>query len=299
VTTAPLLTGGPGSFERQIGDHDFARFQALVHREIGIYLGETKRCLLVGRLSRRLRDLGLGSFAEYYAQVESDPEERIRMFDAISTNETRFFREPAHFQLLKEQILPRWRSEADEGRRPRSLRVWSAASSTGEEAYSLAMTLLRSFPAGAGWEIEILGTDISTRVLDVARQAIWPLERSREIPEADLKSFMLRGFGPEEGMMKAGPEIRSLVHFHRLNLMDDVYPGIGEIDLLFCRNVLIYFDAPTKEAVVSRLLRHLAPSGYLFLGHAESLSSMAVPVRSVVATVYAKSGSGTAARSRT
>jgi chemotaxis protein methyltransferase CheR len=208
------------------------------------------------------------------------------MLDHVTTNETHFFREPRHFELLAEEVFPRWRAEADEGRRPRRLRVWSAACSTGEEPYSLAMAFLRAFPPGSAWTADILATDLSTRVLDRARDAVWPLDKSREIPAADLKTFMLRGTGSQEGLMRAGPELRALVRFGRLNLNDASYGDLGEFDLVFCRNVLIYFDPPTKERVVGRLLGHLAPDGLLFLGHAESLSGTSLGVAPVIPTVY-------------
>ncbi len=276
--------GGCG--ERLIGDREFTRFQSLIHREAGIWLSPMKRALLVGRLTRRLRELGLDSFGEYYERVEADGAERIRMLDRVTTNETHFFREPRHFEFLAQKVFPSWRAEADEGLRPRRIRAWSAACSTGEEPYSLAISLLRAFPPGSGWELEILATDLSTRVLERAREAVWPIEKAREIPPADLKAFMLRGTGPQQGLMKAGPEICAFVRFARLNLNDTAYPALGRFDLVFCRNVLIYFDAKTKERVVGRLLGLLAPCGYLFLGHAESLSGTALPVRSVLPTVY-------------
>jgi chemotaxis protein methyltransferase CheR len=272
--------------EALISDAEFARFQALIHREAGIWLAPAKRSLLVGRLGRRLRELGMEKYGEYFQRVEADPAERIRMLDRVTTNETHFFREPRHFQFLGEEVFPRWRRDAEAGRRQRRARIWSAACSTGEEPYTIAMSLLRAFPAGSGWDLEILATDLSTRVLDRAAAGVWPLEKASEIPEADLKTFMLRGFGEQEGLMKAGPEIRSLVRFTRLNLNEPSYPVSGQFDLVFCRNVLIYFDAPTKEKVVGRLLRFLVPGGYLFLGHAESLSGISLPIRSVLPTVY-------------
>jgi chemotaxis protein methyltransferase CheR len=151
------------------------------------------------------------------------------------------------------------------------------------------MSLLAAFPPGSGWDLEILATDLSTRVLERARAAVWPVEKSREIPAGRLKAWMLRGVGAQQGLMKAGPEIRSLVRFQRLNLNERGWPGLGQFDLVFCRNVLIYFDPPTKERVVGHLLDRLAGDGLLFLGHAESLSGMEQRVRPVFPTVYARS----------
>ena len=277
---------------RPISDKEFALFQALIHREAGIYLTPVKKVLLEGRLSRRVRKLGLNSFGAYYRRVVEggDGEELIRLIDQICTNETHFFREPQHFDFLEKRMVPAWTAEAAAGTRSRQIRVWSAGCSTGEEPYSLAMALRASFPPSEGWTIEILATDLSTRALERAQTAIWPLEKSHEIPTRHLKSFMLKGTRSQEGKMKVRPEIRSLVSFQRLNLRDEMYPVTGLFDLIFCRNVLIYFDVELRQRVVQRLLSHLAPTGYLFLGHAETLHGLADRVRTVIPTVFVHAG---------
>lgn len=280
-------SSGPAPGSRPITDKEFGLFQDLVHREAGIYLGEAKRTLLVGRLNRRLRDLGLDTFASYYRRVEADPAERVRMLDALSTNETHFFREPHHFEFLEQKALPLWLAEAAQGERARKIRAWSAGCSTGEEPYTLAMTLLRALPPSSGWEIEILATDLSTRALARARDGLWPLAKSQEIPLPFLKAFMLKGSGPQEGKMRAGPEIRACVRFGRLNLNDDSYPTIGRFDLIFCRNVLIYFRGESRLLIIRRLLDRLSPTGYFFLGHAESLNDLGEPLYHIERTVYA------------
>jgi chemotaxis protein methyltransferase CheR len=286
MTTVPSRQAPePFPFEAALGDREFERLQALIQREAGIHLGPAKRALVVGRLGRRIRDLGLRSFREYCQLVERDEGERVEMLDRIATNETHFFREPRHFELLAREILPRWQAEADQGLRPRTIKVWSAACSTGEEPCTLAMVLLRAFLPGSGWDLDILASDISTRVLRRAKEAVWPIDKAVEIPESDRKRFMLRGVGAQEGMMRAGPEVREIIRHARMNLVDD-HPGLGTMDLVFCRNVLIYFDAPTKHAVVSRLVEHLAPDGYLFLGHAESLAGSSLRMQSVSPSVY-------------
>ncbi len=267
-----------------IEPHVFRRFQSLILGEAGIRLADVKKALLTGRLSRRLRELGLTSFADYLERVEADEPERVRMLDLITTNETRFFRESKQFELLDSDVLPRWAAEAAEGKRPRRLRVWSAGCSTGEEPYSLAMLLLSHFPKD--WDLEILATDLSTRALDRARTAIWPLSKSKEIPPSFLKTFMLRGTGPEDGKMKAGPEVRAFVRFERLNLNDTRYEVRGPFDLILCRNVLIYFDSEGKRRVIERLLDRLAPTGFFFVGHAESLNGITDRVRAVMPSVY-------------
>jgi chemotaxis protein methyltransferase CheR len=268
-----------------VSDRDFQRFQALIHSEAGIWLAPVKKALLVGRLARRLRELGIPSYGAYYEKVMEDQAERIRMLDAICTNETHFFREPRHFEFLSDRVFPAWRAEADAGKRARRLRIWSAACSTGEEPYTLAMVLLSAFPAG--WDLEIQASDLSTKVLDRAAAGLWPLEKSKEIPDEYLKSYMLRGFGGQEGLMKAGPEIRALIKFSRVNLVaGETWPSGPPFDLVFCRNVLIYFERQAKISVVERLLERLDPRGFLFLGHAESLGGFTVKARAVLPTVY-------------
>lgn len=268
---------------------EFHAFQELVLAESGLWLSEAKQSLLAARLARRLRDLGLTSFGDYHQLVSTDASERVRMIDLLCTHETHFFREPRQFEYLERELLPGWRALAAAGLRPRSIRAWSAACSTGEEPYSLAMTLLAHL---SGWQIDILATDLSTRALERAEEAVWPLAKAAEIPVEHLKSFMLRGSGSQQGRMKAGPEIRALVRFERLNLIDDAY-AVGEgFDLILCRNVLIYFDAASKKRVLDRLARHLLPDGRLLLGHAESAIEMHDRLRSAGPNVYARSTPG-------
>lgn len=283
-----MLSAGLGV--RPLTDREFKLFQGLIHREAGIYLSEVKKALLVGRLSRRVRELGLESFEAYYHHVVdgANPAERVELINNICTHETQFFREPRQFEFLEQTLAPRWRAEAEAGTRPKQIRAWSAACSSGEEPVSMAMSLLHHFPVREGWRIEVLATDISTRVLDRARSATWPIERAIQIPAPYLKRFMLRGTGEQQNKMKAGPEIRAVVQFQQLNLHADTYAVGDAFDLIFCRNVLIYFNAATKEHVVSRLLARLAPDGLLFLGHAESVTGMRDQPRTVIPTVYSK-----------
>jgi len=283
-----MLSAGIGI--RPLTDREFKLFQSLIHKEAGIYLSEVKKALLVGRLSRRIRELGLDSFEAYYRHVVEgpNPTERVELINNICTHETQFFREPRQFEFLEQTLAPQWRAEAEAGTRPKQIRAWSAACSSGEEPVSMAMSLLYHFPASAGWSVEVLATDISTRVLDKARAATWPIERAGQIPPAYLKRFMLRGTGEQQTKMRAGPEIRSVVRFQQLNLQADSYAVGDGFDLIFCRNVLIYFNAASKEHVVSRLLGRLGESGLLFLGHAESLTGMRDQPRAVIPTVYSR-----------
>jgi chemotaxis protein methyltransferase CheR len=272
---------GPAS----LSERHFRLFQALIHREAGIHLSHPKKALVEGRLARRLRELGL-DFGAYYRLVESDEQERVRMLDCICTNETHFFREPKQFAFLESRVFPEWVTRTEGGRMPRRVRVWSAGCSTGEEPYSLAMSFLARFPPSSGWEIDILATDLSTRALEKARSAVWPLEKAKEIPSPYLKSFMLKGTGPQAGSMKAGPEIRSRVRFQRLNLNADPFPLADRFDLILCRNVLIYFDALSKGRVMGRLIDRLDAQGYLFLGHAETVAGLNARMCSAGPTVY-------------
>jgi chemotaxis protein methyltransferase CheR len=270
-----------------IPDADFVRFQRLIENESGIHLPLTKKPLLIGRLSRRLRELRLPGLVEYYEQVIADREECTRMIDCISTNETHFFREPIHFDFLLSRVFPQWIAQASAGERPRTIRIWSAGCSSGEEPYSMAMVLLDHFPPSAGWHIEILATDISTRALARARAGIWPMEKARHIPPQYLKAFMLRGIGEEEGKMKAGPEISGVIRFEHGNILRQAAKSFPQrFDIILCRNVLIYFQPETKARVIESLINHLAPDGHLLVGHSESLNSLTGRVRSIIPTVY-------------
>ena len=266
---------------------EFALFQALIHQEAGIYLNETKQPLLASRLQSRLRALGLTSFGAYYRHlVEGHEDERVEMLNRISTNETRFFREIDQFKFLERDIFPSWIDRAASGDMKREIRVWSAGCSTGQEPYSLAMTLLTHFPQHEGWKVRILATDISTRVLEQAQAGVWPRKAAEQIPLNYLKRFMLKGTRSQDGKMKAGPEIRSIVSFQRLNLNDDHYRVWGPFELMFCRNVLIYFNKESRQHVIERLLDELAPTGYFFLGRSETLICSTERVRIVSPSVY-------------
>ena len=268
---------------------EFGAFQRLIHAQTGIFLAESKKALVVARLTRRLRAHGLNTFGAYLELVERDRDEHTAMLDAICTNETRFFREPRQFEFLETSVLPAWRQRGQQGLMPKRIRAWSAACSTGEEPFSLAMLLRTHFPIDEGWSVEVLDSDISTKVLAAAREAVWPIDRADDIPEDYRRAYMVRGIGSQEGKMRAQPNIRSLVEFRHLNLNDERYAVDGPFDLIFCRNVLIYFNRDTKAAVIDRLIRHLSPAGILFLGHSETLHGAAHALRHVGPTAYALS----------
>ena len=266
----------------------FQKFQKLIYAETGIWLSSSKTALLCGRLFRRLRELEIASLEIYYERVSQpdQQEERSRMIDAITTNETRFFREPRQFDFMVQHVLPRWRAEAEQRSRSKRVRIWSAGCSSGEEPYSLAMLVARHLPADEGWDVRILATDISNRVLEKARQGIYPITKSTELPADLLHSFMLRGTADRQSEMKVKIEIQQMVDFRRLNLNQESALHDGPFDAIFCRNVLIYFDAASKRRVVENLSRHLLANGFLFVGHAENLSSMFSQFRSLEPTIY-------------
>jgi len=256
----------------EISDDEFALFQALICREAGIHLAPSKKPMLVSRLMRRVNALKLPSFGDYYRYVLDDRiDELVRLLDAVSTNETWFFRNPKHFAFVKETLCPAWLAERRDHKRPRRITAWSAASSSGEEAFSLAMVLLDTLP---GWDIQIVATDLSSRVLEKAQAATWSIDKSGDIPGRYLKRYMLRGTGAQDGKMKAGPDLRNMVIFRRFNLNDEFWPADleGPFDLVFCRNVLMYFEGKRRERVVRRILKHLPERSYLFLGDAEALT---------------------------
>jgi chemotaxis protein methyltransferase CheR len=255
----------------EISDDEFTLFQALICREAGIHLSSSKKPMLVSRLMRRVNALKLESFGEYYRHVINDRHgEMVRLLDAVSTNETWFFRNPKHFAFVK-ALCSAWMVEGEAGRRPKAVTAWSAACSSGEEPFSLAMVLLDKLP---GWDVHILATDLSSRVLEKAQAATWSIEKSGDIPARYLKRYMLRGMGGQHGKMKAGTDIREVIAFRRMNLNDDMWSlePYAQFDLVFCRNVLMYFDAGRRERVLRKIMTRMPSRGFLFLGDAEGLN---------------------------
>lgn len=285
---------GPDPAIPPMTDLEYERFRTYIYEHSGIQLGPAKKELLAARLARRLRDLELSSYGEYFRRlVQGDKGEEISLFDAVSTNETHFFREPQHFEFLRDVVFPRWDRMAAAGLRPRRIRMWSAACATGQEVYSLAMVTEDRFPAAAGWDVEILASDLSVRALEAARAGVWSLDQKHEIPEKFLKAYMLKGVAGQRGRMKAAPSIRALLRFARVNLNNEVYPVGGPFDVIFCRNVLIYFDAEAKARVVDRLMGYLAPGGYLVLGQVESATGLTNRLRAVGPTIYVQADAET------
>ena len=269
----------------------FKLYQGFIQRGAGIFLAEHKQALLVRRLRARVRSLGIDSFLDYYrlfTKAGNEAERQI-LFDLVSTNETRFFREPRQLQILEQDLLPAFQRAVVPHRRPKRMRAWCAACSSGEEPFTLAMILARHLPGA--WRREVLATDISTRVLERARQARWPVRQIDDIPKSYFDEFMLRARGPQGETIEAKSSLRAMVRFERLNLHLDLPPR-GPFDLVLCRNVLMYFDQAAKRGVVDRLLSVLADDGYLLVGHAESLSGLDPRLRLVEPTIYARADRG-------
>jgi chemotaxis protein methyltransferase CheR len=282
------LAGGPRELTRQ----EFDAFRALVRQHTGIALGPEKRQMLYARLARRLRALGLQTFTEYHRHLdERDPrgEELGRLINAVTTNKTDFFREPHHFRYLAERWVPELQARAARTG-DRSARIWSAACSSGEEPYTIAVTLLEALGPGGGWDLRIIATDLDTDVLAQAENGIYPADRVRPVPQPLLARYFLRGQGQREGLVKVKPEVRGVITFRRLNFMEEPWPIRGPLDLIFCRNALIYFDRPTQRHILGGFLARLAGDGVLFLGHSESIHGLVDNLVHVGNTIYRRAG---------
>lgn len=261
----------------------FNRLAALIYDETGIKMPRTKATMLEGRLRRRLRDTGTATLNAYCDLLFADPSangEIDHLINAVTTNKTDFFREPGHFDFLANTVLP---TMMKQGRR--RIRTWSAACSTGAEPYTMAMVLDR-FAEANRMEYGILATDIDTEVLETARRGIYPAEQVDPVPSVMRQRYVAASTDRRAAKVRIAPELRSAIGFARLNLMDTHYPVGEPMDIIFCRNVLIYFDKPTQEAVVRRLCDCLRSGGYLFLGHSESIAGMDLPVKTVSYTVF-------------
>jgi chemotaxis protein methyltransferase CheR len=285
----------PGFERLTMSDDEFALFRSFIEGELGIKMPPAKRLMLEARLQKRLKVLDLPDFRAYYDHVfgdgggRGDDAEVVNLIDAVTTNKTDFFREPSHFEYLERTAVPELMKISDAGAR-RELAVWSAGCSTGEEPYTIAMVLGRYASAHHGFRFSVLGSDISTRVLAAAKAGIYEEEKAEPIPLELKRSYFLRSKDRERRQVRAAPALRAFVSFQRVNLMDDRYGLEGTMDVIFCRNVIIYFDRPTQERLVGRLARCLRTGGYLFMGHSETLMGMDLPLRSAAPTVYRKTG---------
>lgn len=276
---------GGGDPAMALHDAEFRYIAAFVREHCGIVLGTNKRQLVYGRLSRRLKELGLASFSEYCERLRTQPGDEIDpLASAISTNVTRFFREDHHFDYLARELLPALACVAN----PR-IRIWSAGCASGEEPHSIAMVMAEVLGERAAGIARVLATDLSLRALAVAQQGWYPLDRLHEVSGPRRKRWFLAGNGGNQGQALIVQGVRDLVVFKHLNLLHD-WPIQGPLDAIFCRNVVIYFDQPTKQRLFARFAHVLAPGGYLFLGHSESLHGMSDAFDLVGRTIYRKRG---------
>jgi chemotaxis protein methyltransferase CheR len=284
---------------------EFKTFRELIHRQTGIWLRDGKQAMLAGRLSRRLRHHGMKDFAAYAAYVETVKDggkELSEIINCVTTNKTSFFREMHHFDFLAKQLVPQLLAGAELGRK-RSIRIWSAACSTGEEPYSIAISILDALKAGqapgsassnlgqslsppGGWQVEVVASDIDTVVLATAAEGIYDQESLADVPPAIQTRYFLRGKGDMLGRVRVKKEVAQLVKFQRLNLMDTQWTIEGLFDAIFFRNALIYFNRETQEVFLRKMLRYLKPRGYLILGHSEHVPWLNDSVEALKNTVH-------------
>jgi chemotaxis protein methyltransferase CheR len=259
---------------------EFKKFQSLLYTTVGINMTEAKLALVNGRLARRVQQVGLNNFDQYYKLITGDNArgELQVAIDLLTTNETYFFREPKHFDFLRDTIVPNYKSS-------QLMRIWCAASSSGEEPYTIGMTLAESLPNG-NWEL--MASDISSRVLERAACGLYPMERAKDIPRHLLAKYCLKGIGSQEGSFIIDRQLKSKIQFCQINLNNSL-PNTGMFDVIFMRNVLIYFDAQTKAAVVRRALDQLKVGGYFIVSHSENLHGITSSLNAVKPSVYIKS----------
>jgi chemotaxis protein methyltransferase CheR len=279
--TASLSGGGAGngSAEREFSfsHEDFERVRQLIYEHAGISLSPLKQDMVYSRLARRLRARGDKTFAAYLDRALKEPEEWETFVNSLTTNLTSFFREAHHFEILTQRL----KTLGSKG----AIRIWCSASSTGEEPYSLAITACEAFNTLSP-PVQIIASDIDTNVLETARKGVYAMDRVERLPRERVQRYFLKGTGAQQGLVRVRPELQQLIDFRRLNLLDKTWPIQGPFDIMFCRNVMIYFDKPTQYAILKRFFPLLKQDGLLFAGHSESFLHAADVFRSIGRTVY-------------
>ena len=273
-------------YDAKLSDKDFDRLSKFIYQQYGIKMPKAKHIMLQSRLQKRLRALQMPSFSDYvdYVFSPAGEVEIISMMDVVSTNKTDFFRENQHFEFLMDTVLP----ELVEINRQNFIKIWSAGCSSGEEPYTLSIVLSEYARKARGFDFQILGSDLSTIVLEKAVTAVYPEEKVDVIPLELKKKYLLKSKHRTNPTVRIVPELSSKTSFMRLNFMDEVYNAPQNFDIIFCRNVLIYFDRETQEKVINKLCRHLRQDGYFFLGHSESVTGINVPLKQIRPTVFKK-----------
>lgn len=272
--------------EEVISSRDYSRLRELVYDEAGINLGSERKTMLEGRIRRRLKDLAIHSYGEYCDYLfsrEGLRDELVHLIDVVTTNKTDFFREPRHFDFLTATAVPEFLA-SNGARRP--MLIWSAACSTGEEPYTLAMVLSEYGLTHPGFVFRIIATDISTTVLKKAGLGIYSAEAVRPVPQSLKVKYFMRGRERSFERVRVVPELRRLIEFRRLNFMDTEYGIQEKFDVIFCRNVIIYFDRPTQQSILEKITQQLRPRSYLFMGHAKTLHELDLPLTPVAPALY-------------
>jgi chemotaxis protein methyltransferase CheR len=271
-----------------MSDADFRKLASFIEGELGIRMPDSKRIMLEARLQKRLRRFGFDSYKKYIDYVFSDEgreSELINMIDAVTTNKTDFFREADHFDFLIETIVPTAGARTGAGI-SKPFAVWSAGCSTGEEPYTIAMVLEERRALDPRFSFHVFASDLSTQVLDKAREAVYEESKVAVVPLSFKKKYMLRSKDKEKSLVRMKPEIRARVSFDRINFMDERYPINDFYDVIFCRNVIIYFERSVQESILRKLCAHIHPGGWLILGHSETLTGMNIPLKGVAPTIY-------------
>ena len=269
-------------------DREFSHLSQYIHSQYGIKLPPAKKIMLESRLQKRLRTLEMSNFKEYIDYTLDSKQghsELIRMMDLVTTNKTDFFREPGHFEFLVQNVLPELSERFQSGIR-KPLRLWSAGCSSGEEPYTLTMVLSEYKEKVGAYFFSILATDLSTQVLEKGEKGIYDEEKVAPVPLAMKKKYLLKSKDSNKGLVRISPRLRGLVTFKRLNFMDEHYSISDVMDIIFLRNVIIYFDKQTQSGIINNLCKHLRSGGYLFIGHSETLFNMDLPVKQIVPTIY-------------
>lgn len=273
-------------YQLPLSDKLFDQYSRFIYANVGIHLPPTKKVMLQARLTKRLKKLNLSSFEEYFKYVTSEEglkNEMPNMVNAVTTNKTDFFREPKHFKYLTEIILPEYYQQ----KKNKKFKIWSAACSTGAEPYTMAMLLQEFALTHSGFRYAILSTDISTEVLDIAQEGLYHLDMAKSIPHNLRKKYVLKTKDVnKQPFIRIVPELRKKIKFKQINLMDHYYSVVKDIDIIFCRNVFIYFDRQTQERVIRKLCSHIRPGGYLFIGHSETIRIPNPPFKHVTSTIY-------------
>lgn len=275
-------------FTKELSDLEFNRLSKFIYSNYGIKMPYAKKSMLQARLQNRLRETKMENFKEYCNYVFSsgkDDSEIVHMIDVVSTNKTDFFREAAHFDFMHSVVLP----EFYEKNAGETMNIWSSACSSGEEVYTIAITLSEFLAGRNFFNYSILGTDISSRVLRKAKEGVYPEERVSSVDLSIKKKYFLKSKQRENPLVKVVKELREKTNYQRLNLMDSAYHVQKKFDVIFCRNVLIYFDREIQESVINKLCTHLKPNGYFFLGHSESITGINVPLKQIKPTIFRKS----------